>query len=290
MTNPAHSDKGMEAVDWGPSTQDKLETLRAELKSARSALVAFSAGVDSTLMAVLAHRELGDKALAVTATSPAFPERELQEAVELAGELGFAHRIIRSQELADPNYAENPTDRCYYCKTELYQLLNQIADNESFDLILDGTNADDLGDHRPGRKAAEEKKVRSLFAECGLTKKEIRELSADLGLSTADKPAFACMASRFPYGMKISAEKLKKVERAEDALRDMGFRQLRVRVHDDLARIELQPSDIERALDPACREALDQAVKAAGFQYVCLDLLGYRQGSLNEALNHESSP
>ena len=245
-------------------------------------IVAFSAGVDSTFIAAMANDLLGKKALVVTATSPAFPERELKEACELAQILGLNHRVIQSNEMANPNYANNPASRCYHCKTELYGLLRQIADQEGFRHIVDGTNADDLKDFRPGRKAAQENRVESPLQELGFTKEEIREASRSMGLKTADKPAFACMASRFPYGNAISVEKLQAVEKAENGLRDLGFQNLRVRVHGDMARLELPADDIARAASPELREKIAALLQSCGYRYVTLDLMGYRRGSLNE--------
>lgn len=270
-----------DAID--PRLADKLKHLERILAGLESAVVAFSGGVDSSLLLAVAVKVLGARALAVTAMSETYPERELIEARSLAGQLGVRHSEVVSEELDIPEFKDNPRNRCYYCKKELFAKLREIADQEGLAHVLDGTNLDDRSDHRPGRQAAEELGVRSPLEEAGFTKADIRALSRHLGLSSWDKPAFACLSSRFPYGTAITAERVGQVGRAEEALREVGFRVLRVRYHDTVARLELGPDEFEQAVGPL-REEVIRIVKAAGFTYVSVDLQGYRTGAMNEAV------
>jgi len=262
---------------------DKEHALRDSLASLDSVIVAYSGGVDSAYLAYIASRTLGDRAVAVTADSPSYPEHHRQLAIRIARDFGLRHEIIQTSELDRPEYRANPANRCYYCKHELYTHLARIAELRHA-IVVDGNNADDRGDYRPGRQAAREFGVRSPLDDADLTKDEIRELSRRAGLPTWDEPASACLSSRIPYHAEVTDEKLRTIERAEEALRALGFRVFRVRHHDDLARIEIARDEMARALEPETAAAIVRALKAAGYKYVSLDLQGYRMGSLNEGL------
>jgi uncharacterized protein len=261
---------------------DKTDILKQILSDMGGCVIGFSGGVDSTLLFAVACEVLGERAIAVTATSATYPERELNEARQLTAAIGGRHREIVSEELDIPEFRDNPRDRCYYCKSELFGKLVAIAREEGVAWVADGTNVDDAGDHRPGRRAAEELGVRSPLAEAGFTKQDIREMSRIMGLTTWDKPAFACLSSRFPYGTAITAERVRQVGTAEEALRELGFRTLRVRYHGTVARLELGEVEFAHAVGDL-RSSVLAAVKEAGFTYVALDLQGYRTGAMNEA-------
>jgi uncharacterized protein len=273
----------------GPKTTSdalagKAERLHALIAGYRSLVVAFSGGVDSAYLAIVAGRILGPRALAVTADSPSYPDSHRRLALGIAGQFGFAHEIIHTAELERPEYRANPANRCYYCKDELYRNLSALARDRGLAVVVDGNNADDRGDYRPGRQAAREYGVQSPLDEADLTKDDIRALARDAGLASWNEPASACLSSRIPYGQEVTDERLRQIERAEDAVRELGFRIFRVRHHDAVARLEIARAEMPRALDPEVNEKLVAALKALGYQYVSLDLQGYRLGSLNEAL------
>ena len=262
----------------------KEAMLDRSLRALPSLIVAYSGGVDSAYLAYAAHRALGASALAVTADSPSYPERHRAIALRLAREFGFNHLVIQTAEMARPEYRANPANRCYYCKHELYTHLTTIASERGIPVIADGSNADDRGDYRPGRQAAREFGVHSPLDAAGLTKNEIRELSRRAGLPTWDEPASACLSSRIPYFSEVTDEKLRMIERAENVLRDLGFRICRVRHHDTIARLELGRDEIARAMEPVTADAIDRELRAIGYAHVTVDLRGYRLGSLNDAL------
>jgi len=259
-------------------------TLRGLFDGFGSVLVAFSGGVDSAYLAWLAHDVLGPRALAVTALSESYPAHHYDLAVTLARQAGFPHEIVHTREMERAEYRANPVNRCYYCKDELYTVLRDLARDRGLAVVVDGNNADDRGDHRPGRQAAREAGVRSPLDEVGLGKDAIRALARRAGLPQWDEPASACLSSRVPYEHAVTPEKLRAIEQAETALRALGFRGCRVRHHDDVARLELSAADLPRAVEPETARAIAAAVKGAGFRFVALDLEGYRTGSLNERI------
>ena len=265
----------------------KEKKLLETLAGSGSLIVAYSGGVDSTYLAYAAHRALGEGALSVTAESPSYPRSHRQMALDVARQFGFEHRFCSTSELENPDYSSNPTNRCYFCKTELFSLLESLRAELGFGAVAYGVNTDDTGDFRPGHRAAEEHRVLAPLLDVGLSKSEIRELSRAAGLPTADLPASACLASRIPYGMEVTSTKLSQIDRAEDALRALGFRQVRVRHHGELARVELAPEELPSAFHLERSRAISRALHDLGFRYVALDLDGYRTGSLNEGLQIE---
>jgi uncharacterized protein len=272
------------AAPAGDRLREREDALISELAARPSLIVAYSGGVDSAYLAWAATRTLGARALCVTADSPSYPERHRAMALAIARDFGLHHEIIATDELSSPEYRANGTDRCYHCKHELYSRLTALAADRGFSAVADGSNADDRGDYRPGRRAAREYGVISPLDAAGLTKADIRELSRAAGLPTWDEPASACLSSRIPYFSEVTTPKLRMIEEAEDALRSLGFRVLRVRHHDTIARVEIGRDEMARAVEPEVAAAIDRALRALGFRFVTLDLKGYRLGSLNEGM------
>jgi uncharacterized protein len=262
----------------------KLDALRTSLRDLGSIVVAYSGGVDSAFLLKVAVDELGDKALAVTADSETIPRSELEQARNLAGTLGAKHIVVTTNEMCDPDFVANPPDRCFHCKKTLFGTLTELADDKSIDHVVEGSNASDSDDYRPGMKAVDQFKVHSPLKDAGLTKDEIRALSRELGLPTWDKPAAPCLSSRIPYGSAITSDKLQRIEAAEKYLREQGFKILRVRDHDDVARLEVPREDLPRLLDDGFSAKVTAQLKSLGYRYVTVDLAGFRSGSLNDVL------
>jgi uncharacterized protein len=286
MTAPPHKTYHHEAT---LTAEEKEQNLRGMMREMQSVLVAYSGGVDSAYLGLIAAQELGKKAVCVIGLSPSVSERQRDEAEKIAAEFNFNFKKIRTEEIENPNYQANPTNRCYFCKTELYGKLLPLAEQLKIRYVLDGANTDDTGDYRPGREAAKENNVRSLLIEVGLSKNEIRYLSKKHGLPSWDKPASPCLSSRIAYGLPVTIERLSKVERGEEILRRLGFREFRVRLHEELVRIEISPEEMKRALDLNVAEELAEKFRGLGFKYVTLDLHGYRTGAMNEVLINQKT-
>lgn len=280
MAQPQSSYKNQATL----TAAEKEQNLRRMMREMQRVLVAYSGGVDSAYLALIATEELGENAVCVTGISPSVSQIQRDEAVKTAADFSFNFQTIQTDELENPAYQANPNNRCYHCKTELYGKLSNLAKETGIEYILDGTNLDDVGDYRPGKVAAAEKGVRSPLIEVGFSKIEIREQSKKHHLSTWDKPSSPCLSSRIAYGVPVTIERLSKVERGESVLRKFGFREFRVRVHDEIVRLEIAPSEMEKALNLELTEKLAEEFRRFGFKYVTLDLHGYRSGAMNEVL------
>jgi uncharacterized protein len=281
----AHSERRGADVEIAAGSLAKERSLRELFRAAGSVLVAYSGGVDSSYVALVASEELGERALCVTGESPSLAARQREQATEIARRFNFRHEIVRTEEVDDPRYTANPSNRCYFCKTELYSKLSPLARERGIGFVVDGSTTDDLGDYRPGRAAAAEHGVRSPLVEVGMSKDEVRALSRRAGLPTWDAPASPCLSSRIAYGTTVTIKRLREVETGEEIMRGLGFREFRVRHHDELVRIEVAPAELGRALDREVADELARRFRALGFRYVTLDLHGYRTGAMNEVLN-----
>lgn len=272
------------------SAGQKEHSLRSLMQEMKSVLVAYSGGVDSSYLALIATQELDKKALCITGLSPSVSLVQREQAIKIATDFQFQHQMIETEELLNPDYRANPNNRCYFCKSELYGKLSKIAAEKNIEFVIDGANSDDLSDYRPGSQAATENKVRSPLAEIGFTKKEIREQSKKHKLETWEKPASPCLASRIQYGIPVSIERLGKVERGEEVLRNLGFVEFRVRNHDELVRIEISPDEMEKVLSKQMSDLISVEFSKLGFKYITLDLQGFRSGSMNEMIQNSLNP